>query len=134
MRRSELGVIVLVESEDHLRPVHDNRPPDQIGVLHHQIDRFLLRLRERAFLEDRAARAHEIEKALRIDVLFEKLPGWRLLVDVDLRDVYACVVQKTSGVLAGRSRRLRVKRRPWHHRRIIEITRQVSRLKSQGSY
>ena len=121
MRRSELGVIVLVESEDDLRPVHHNRSPDQIRVLHHQIDRFLLRLRQRPLLEHRAARADELEEAIGIDMLLEKIPRRRIAVDVDLVHVGALVVQKTSGVFARGSSGLRVERRFCHRRRIIEI-------------
>jgi hypothetical protein len=31
MRRLELGVLVLVEAEDDLRPLIMNRPPDRVG-------------------------------------------------------------------------------------------------------
>jgi hypothetical protein len=54
-------------------------------------------------------------------VLLEERPRWRLLVDVDLVDVDACRIQKTSGILAGRSRGFRVEGRPRHGDKIIEI-------------
>ena len=116
MRRSELAVFILVKTEDDLRPLDDDRPPDQVRVVHHQRDRFLLRLRQRTFLEDRAARADEIEKSFRIDVRFEELACRRLLVDVDLVDVDACRIQKTSGMLAGGSGRLGIKGQGRHAR------------------
>jgi hypothetical protein len=59
---------------------------------------------------------------LRIDVPFEKLARRRFLVDVDLGDVDAGRIQKTSGILAGRSRRFGVERRLRHSRRIMETT------------
>ena len=65
-------------------------------------------------LEYRAARAHEIEKAVFIDVFFEKGPVRRFLVDVALDDVDALFGQKTSGVAAGRSSRLPVEDRLRH--------------------
>ena len=111
MRRSELAVLVLVESEDHLGSPDQNRPPDQIGILHHQVDRLLLRSRQSALLEDRAARADELEKAIRVDVAFEKIAGRRVAIDVDRTDVGAALVQKTSGVLTRRSGGLPVKDR-----------------------
>ena len=114
MRRSEFAVLVLVEAEDHLRPLDHDRPSDEVRVLHHQRDRFLLRPGQRPLLEHRAARADEIEEALRIDVLLQELTRGRFLVDVDLRDVDAGRIQKTSGILAGRSRRFRVERRLGH--------------------
>ena len=129
MRRLELPVLLLVEAEDHLRPLDHDRPPDQIRVLHHERDRLLLRPRQRALLEHRAARADELEKPFRVDMLFEELTRRWLPVDVDLVDVDACRIQKTSGILAGRSRRLRIERRLRHSRRIIEIAdfrRQIS--------
>jgi hypothetical protein len=56
---------------------------------------------------------------IRIDVLLEKLARRRVPVDVDLFDVDALCVQKTSGVLARRSGGLPVKGRFGHGRRIM---------------
>ena len=113
--------MLLVEAERDLRALDQDRPPDQVRVLHHQIDRFLLRLRQSPLLEHRASRAHEIEEAARVDVLLEEFARRRILVDVDLLNVDTCLVQKTSGVLAGGSGRLRVESRLGHRRRIIEV-------------
>jgi len=52
-------------------------------------------------------------------VLLEELARRRLLVDVDLVDVDLLLVQKTSGVLAGRSRGLGIERRLGHGSTII---------------
>ena len=120
MRRSECAVLLLVEAEDHPRSLDHDRPADQVGILHHEVDRLLLRRGKRPLLEHRAARAHEIEKPCRVDMAFEELPRWRLLVDIDLVDLDACRIQKTSGILAGRSRRFGVERRLRHSRRIME--------------
>ena len=114
MRRSELAVLLLVEAEDHLRPLDHDRPPNQVRVLHHQRDRLFLRFRQRPLLEHRAARADEIEEALGVDVLLEELAGGRFRVDVNLADRDACRIQKTSGILAGRSGGFRVERRLGH--------------------
>ena len=129
MRRSEFPVLLLVEAEDDLRPLDHDRPPDQVGVLHHQRDGLLLRRRQRPLLEHRAARADEVEEPFGVDVRLQELPRRRLPVDVDLVDVNAGRVQKTSGILAGRSRRFRVERRSDHGRSIIDIAdfrRQIS--------
>ena len=120
MRRSECAVLLLVEAEDHLRPLDHDRPPDQVRVIQHQRDRLLLRLRQRPLLEHRATRADEIEEALRVDVLLEELTRGRFLVDVDLVDRDACRIQKTSGILAGRSGGFGIESRRRHPRRIIE--------------
>src|SRR5262245_59534126 len=125
MRRSELVVLLLVEAEDHASALDENRPPDQVRVLHHEIDRFLLRLRQRALLEHRAARAHELEEAVGVDVALEELTPRRFLVDVELVHVDSGRVQKSSGILAGRSTRLPVKGRFWHPRRIPEASRDL---------
>ena len=118
---SQLFVLRLVEAEQHPGPFDHDWAADQVRVLHHQIDRFLFRLWERALLEDRAPRADEVEKPLRVDVLLEKLPRGRLLVDVDFLNVDAVRIQKTSGVLARSSGGFRVKGRFRHPRRIMEI-------------
>ena len=99
-----LRVPGFVESKDGLRTPHQDRSLDQVRLLHHQVDRFLLRFRQRPRLEHRAAGAHEIEEAVGLDVLLEEGPIRRILVDVTLVDVYSLLVQKTSGVAAGRSR------------------------------
>src|SRR5207247_2023035 len=84
-------------------------------------DRLPLRRGERPFLEDGAPRAHEVEKMIGFDVLLEKLARRRFLVDVELADVDACRVQKTSGIFAGGSGGLGVERRFRHPHRIIEV-------------
>src|SRR4026209_2868091 len=102
----ELRVLLLIEPERYLGSAHQDGPPDQVRLLHHQIDRFLLRLRERPLLEHRTARAHEIEKAILLDVLLEKGAIGRTAIDVALFDLHALLPQITSGVTAGGSRRL----------------------------
>jgi hypothetical protein len=54
-------------------------------------------------------------------VLFEELARGRFLVDVELLDVDAGRIQKTSGILAGRSGGFRVERRSRHNGRIMEM-------------
>jgi len=83
-------------------------------LLHHEVDRFRLRRGERPSLEDGAPRADEIEEAVRVDVLFEKGAVGRMRVDVLRVDVDAVLLQKTSGVAAGGSGGLQVKRRLRH--------------------
>jgi hypothetical protein len=117
---TELFVFVLVEPKRDLRALDQDRSPDQIRVLDHQRNRFLLRPRQRPLLEDRAARADEVEKPLGVDVLLEKLARGRLLVDVDFLNVNAMRIQKTSGVLTCGSGGLRVKGRFRHPGRIVE--------------
>ena len=102
------AVAILVEAENDPRSADHNRPPDQIRVLHHQIDRFLFRPRQRPLLEYRAPRADEIEKAIGLDVFLQELTGWGLTIDVDLVHADSRLGQKTSGVLTGRSCRLPV--------------------------
>ena len=128
MRRLELAVRVLVEPEDHPRALDHDRAANQVRILHHQRDRFFLRLRQRPVLEHRAARADKVEEPIGIDMRLEELTrGW-LLVDVDFTHVHAGRIQKTSGVFAGRSGRLRVKRRFRHERRIMEIADRGMRI------
>ena len=102
-----MGVLpsLLVEAEDRPSSRGQDGSPDQIGLLHHQVDRFLLRLRQRPGLEDRAALAHEIQEVLLVHVPLEKRPIGRILVDVSFFDVHPLLLQKTSGVAAGRSSR-----------------------------
>src|SRR5438067_2220568 len=121
MRRSELVVLLPVEPEDYSRALDQNRPANQVRVLHHQVDRFLLRLRQRALFPHRAARAHVVEEAPRVDVFLEELARRRLLVDVHLADVHAGRVQKTSGVLARGSGGLPEERRFRHASRIVKV-------------
>ena len=118
---SKLFVLFLVKTKDDLCALNEDRTPDQVRVLHHEIDRLLLRSRQRALLEDGAARAHEIEEAGGVDVFLEELARRRLTVDVDLADLEARCVQKTSGILAGGSGRLGIKSRFRHTGSIIEI-------------
>ena len=121
MRRLEGPVTVLVEAEDDLRSLDHDRPPDQVRVLHHQRDGFLLRRRQRPILEHRAARADEIEKPISVDVLHEERARGRFLVDVELMNVDAGRIQKTSGIPAGRSGGFCVEGRLRHSRSIIDI-------------
>ena len=111
---SQRLVLVLVESEDDLRPFDEDRPADQVRVLHHHVDGLLLRLRQRPFLEDGTPQAHEVEEAPGVDVLLEERAVGRFLVDVDLIDLNPVRVQKTSGILAGRSSGLGVESRLGH--------------------
>jgi hypothetical protein len=109
-----LTVLVLIEAKGDLRAAHEDRPLDEIRIFHHQVDGFLLRLRQRALLEYRAPRADKVQESVRIDVPFEKRAIRRRLVDVDLLDVDLLLVQETPGRFAGRSGRLPVERRLGH--------------------
>jgi hypothetical protein len=112
-------VLLLVEPEQNLRPEHENGSLDQVGLFHHQVYRLLLRAGQGAMFEDGTARAHEIEKAIGIDVPLEKRTiGW-IAVDVPLFDLNTKLVQITSGIAARRSGRFPVKRR-LQHARILE--------------
>jgi hypothetical protein len=72
-------------------------------LFHHQVDRFFLRLGQRPRLEHGAAGADEIQEPVRLDVFLEERAIRRLFVDVSLFDVRPLLIQKTSGVAAGRS-------------------------------
>ena len=96
-------VHLLVEAEDDLRPLDQDRPLDQVRVLHHQVDRFLLRPRQRPLLEDRAARADEIEKCSGSMCFSRNSRSGGVLLMSICSTVDALLVQETSGVLAGRS-------------------------------
>jgi hypothetical protein len=50
----------------------------------------------------------------RVDMLLQELAGWGVPIDVDLLDIEAFLGQKTSGVLTGRSGRLRIEDRFGH--------------------
>ena len=106
-----LAVLRLVETKGHFRSADQDRPLDQVRLFHHQVDGLLLRLRQRPRLEDRAARAHEIEKAVGLDVPLKERAIRRFLIDVALFNVDALLIQKTSGVTAGRSSGFPVERR-----------------------
>lgn len=112
--RRELLVLFAIESEDGLVPVDEDRSFDEIGLLHHQIYRFLLRLWKRALLEYRTSRTDEVQEALLVDVAFEQGTVWRVLVDVALADVHPMRIQKTSGIAARGSGRLPVEDGAWH--------------------
>jgi hypothetical protein len=56
----------------------------------------------------------------RVDVPFQELTRRRIAVDVDLFDLDLGCVQKTSGILAGRSGGFRIEDRFRHPHRIIE--------------
>src|SRR4029450_900027 len=105
----ELFICLAIEAEDYLAAADQDRATDQVRLLHHQVDCFLLRLRQRPLLEHRAARADEIEEVLLVDVSLEKRTIGRIGVDVDLGGFAVMLFQKTSGIAAGRSRRLPVK-------------------------
>jgi hypothetical protein len=77
-------------------------------------------------LEHGASRAHEIKKPARLDVGFEKRAARRLLIDVSLLDVYLTLLQKTSGVAAGCSGGLPVKRRLGHPRILLAADARIS--------
>jgi hypothetical protein len=114
-----LLVGIPVEPEGHLRALDQNRPLDEVWLLHHQVDRLFLGLRQRPRFEHRAPRADEIEEAVGVDMLLEKRAIGRVLVDVPFFDVDLLLLQKTSGVSAGRSRGLEVEDRLGH----IDIVR-----------
>jgi len=98
----------LVEAEDGPGPADEDGPFDQIRLGHHEVDRFLLRRRQRTRLEGGAAPAHEIEKVVLVDVpLEERAIGW-LFVDVAFFDADTLLLQITSGVAAGGSSRFPV--------------------------
>jgi hypothetical protein len=120
MRRLEVTVRVLVEAENHLGALDHDRPPDQVGIFHHEIDRFLLRGGQRTLLEYRTPQADVIQEVISLDVLLEKLPRRRRLVDVYFVYRDPGRVQITSGVLAGRSRRFPVERWFCHLHRIMK--------------
>ena len=131
-----LRVLRFVETKNGPRASHQNGSLDQVRLFHHQVDRFLLRFRQRPRLEYGAARTHEVEEAIDFDVRFEKCPVGRLLVDIAFLDVNALLLQKTSGVAAGRSGGFPEEGR-LRHRLILEST-ECSRLtrsstRSRGS-
>jgi hypothetical protein len=104
------SVLVLVEPEDQLRAPDEDRALDQVRLLHHEVDRLFLRRRQGPLLEHGTAGAHELQKPLRVDVPFEERAIGRIAIDVAFFDVDAELVQITSGIAAGRSSRLPVKR------------------------
>jgi hypothetical protein len=108
-----------VEPERHFRAPDENRAPDQIGILHHQVDRLLPGLRKRPLLEDRAAGADEVEEPFRVDVLLEKRAIRRRLVDIDLFDRDPLLIQVTPGILTGGSGGFRVEGR-FGHQEIVK--------------
>jgi hypothetical protein len=114
-----LGVPLLVEPEYGARAPDQDRPLDQVRLLHHQVDGFLLRPGQGACLEDGAAGAHEVEEVVRVDVALEKRPIRRITIDIPLFDIDLQLLQKTSGVSAGGSSRLPVQNR-FGHPGIIE--------------
>src|SRR4051812_46337722 len=114
--RRTFWIRVLVEPERHPGSVNQDWPPDEIWLLHHQIDGFLLRLGMRSLLEHRASSADEIEKPIRIDVLLEERSCRRLLVDVVFFNRDVLLVQITSGIAARGSGRLPIEDRGRHAR------------------
>ena len=108
------AIRLLVEPEQDFRAAHEDGAADQIRVFHHQVDRLALRFRQRPLLEDRAARADEVEETVGVDVLLKEGSIRRRFVDVDLLDVDLLLVQETPGVLAGRSGGLGVEGRLGH--------------------
>jgi hypothetical protein len=75
-------------------------------------------VRQRPLFEDRAALADEVEKMVGVDMTLEKFPRRWFAVDVELVNFNAGFFQKTSGVAAGRSTRLPIKR--WFGHRALE--------------
>src|SRR5262245_7822365 len=110
----QLVVGRLVEPEDHRPAADEDGTPDQIRLLHHEIDRFLLRARKRTLLEDRTARAHVVEKPCAVDMALEKRAIRGIAIDVVLVDLDVMLLQKPSGVAAGRSGGLPVEERLRH--------------------
>ena len=118
MSAGRCGTIrVLVEAERHRPAGDEDRPPDQIGLRHHQIDCFLFGLRQRPLLEHGTPRADEIQEPIRFDVLLETRSIGRIAIDVTLLDVELQLLQKTSGVAARRSGRLQIEQ--WFRHRAI---------------
>jgi hypothetical protein len=109
-------VRILVEPKRHSRAADQDRPLDEVGLLHHQVDGFFLGFRQRPRLEHGAAGAHELQEPIGLDVLLEKRAIRRIPVDVTFFDVDLLLSQKTSGVSAGRSRGLQVEDRLGHAR------------------
>ena len=116
-------VLSLVESKNYLRPADQDRPLDEVWLLHHQVDGVFLRLGQRTRLEDRAARADELQEAVLVDVLLEERPVGRVLVDVAFLDVDLLLLQKTSGVAASRSRGFEIEQGLGHARHCTSRTR-----------
>jgi hypothetical protein len=104
-------VPLTIESKDGLVALDENRAFDQVRLLHHEVDRFLLRLRQWTLFEDGTARADEFQEPGFIDVPLQKLTVRRMLVDVAFGDVDLVRLQKTSGISAGGSGGLPVERR-----------------------
>ena len=100
------GVGLLVETEHRLRAADEDRTSDEIWLLDHQIDRFLLRSRQRTLLEDRASRADVIEEPAGVDVMLEERAIRGIAVDVTFVDLDVVLLQKPSGVAARSSGRL----------------------------
>ena len=106
--------MTLVEAEGDLRTTDQDRAADEIRLLHHEIDRLSLRLRQRTLFEYRAAPADEVQDVVVADVFLEEGAIWRTLVDVALLDLDSLLLQKTSGVAAGGSRGLPIEDRLRH--------------------
>ena len=111
---AQFAVRLSIEAEDHAIALDQNRTLDQIGLRHHQVDRLFLRAREWTLLEHRATSAQEVEEMRGIHVFFEEGAARRVLVDVDLLKGDTLLVQKTSGIAAGRSRGFPIERRLRH--------------------
>jgi hypothetical protein len=129
-RRRAFRIRILVEAECHLPALDQNRPPYQVWLLHHQINRFLLRLRQWPLLEDWAPGADEIQKPRRVDVFLEKSARRRIPVDVVFFDVDVVLLQKTSGVAARGSGWFPVEEWPGHPR-ILPASAPASGLQLQ---
>jgi hypothetical protein len=114
--RASTFVFFLVEAERDLRTPDENRPTNEVRVFHHEVDRVFLRFRQRSLLEHGAPRADEVEEAILVDVLLEKLARRGCLVDVDLLDVDLLRIQETPGVLARGSGGFRVEEGLGHFR------------------
>jgi hypothetical protein len=70
--RHELLVLLTVEAKNCAVILDQDRSADEVRLRHHQVDGFLLGFGQRPLLEDRAARADEVEKAALVDVALEK--------------------------------------------------------------
>src|SRR6476661_6191097 len=90
------AVACLVEPEDHLGTADQDRTLDEVRLLHHQIDRFLLRSRQRLPPEYRASSAHELQESILVDVPLEERTAGRLAVDVVFLDLDVLLRQKPS--------------------------------------
>jgi hypothetical protein len=117
----ELLVRFPVEPEYDFRATYQNGPADEVRLVHHHVDGLFLRFRQRPLLENRTARADEVEKPRVVDVLLEERSVWRSPVDVALVYIDVLLLQITSGVAAGRSRRFPIEDRLRHGFILVQV-------------